>query len=223
MEKQLISLDVISDPICPWCYIGKTRLTEALEAHGSNPFDIFWRPFQLNPEMPAEGMGRKEYLEAKFGKERAVSFYGQIEDTAKEAGLDVRFDKIERTPNTIDAHRVIRWARTEGVQNAVTDAMFKAYFEDGKDISDHAILAEIAGESGMDAGMVSRLLEGDGDVEEVRAEDKQAREMGVSGVPCFIVAGKYVINGAQPAEVWTKVLADIEEQLAADTNTETGH
>ena len=106
----MITLDIISDPICPWCYIGKTHLETATQRAGFDPFDVQWRPFQLNPDMPKEGMDRKAYLEAKFGKERAEGFYKQIEDTAIEAGLDVRFDLIERTPNTFDAHRLIRWS-----------------------------------------------------------------------------------------------------------------
>ena len=195
MEKPLISLDVISDPICPWCYIGKARLQAAIERHGSNPFDVFWRPFQLNPDMPAEGVGRKEYLEAKFGKERAETFYTQIAEAAAGADLDVDFDKIGRTPNTIDAHRVIRWARAEARQGPVTDGLFAAYFKAGRDISDHDVLVDVASQAGMDGDSVRARLATDEDVDAVRAEDSQAREMGVNGVPCFIVAGKYVING----------------------------
>ena len=213
MEKPLISLDVISDPICPWCYIGKARLQAALEAHGSNPFDIFWRPFQLNPDMPPEGVGRKEYLETKFGKERAISFYGQIKEAAEGAGLTVNFDDIQRTPNTIDAHRLIRWARTEGVQTAVTDGLFKAYFEDGLDISDHTVLLDVADAAGLKREKILALLESTADVDDVRAEDAQAREMGVGGVPCFVIAGKYVVNGAQPPEMWAKVLKDLEAEV----------
>lgn len=216
MDQNLITLDVISDPICPWCYIGKARLLKALEDHGENPFDIFWRPFQLNPDMPPEGVGRREYLEAKFGKDRAVSFYAQIEQAARDTGLDVAFEKIERTPNTIDAHRVIRWARTAGLQDQVTNALFAAYFEEGLDISDHGVLVGLADAAGMDGVDVARRLETDEDVGAVRAEDAQAREMGVTGVPCFIVGGKYVVNGAQPPEMWAQVLKDIRTKVAQD-------
>lgn len=215
MEQSLISLDVISDPICPWCYIGKARLQAAIAAHGANPFDVFWRPFQLNPDMPPEGVDRKAYLEAKFGKERAVSFYKQIEDAAEDAGLAVAFDRISRTPNTIDAHRVIRWARAEARQGSVTDALFAGYFRNGEDISDHATLARLAGEAGMDPEKIAARLATDEDIDAVRAEDAQAREMGVNGVPCFIIGGKYVVNGAQSSEMWERVLADIAAQQAA--------
>lgn len=212
MDTPLVSLDVISDPICPWCYIGKARLYAALAAHGSNPFDIFWRPFQLNPEMPPGGMDRKTYLEAKFGAERAVAFYAQIAEAAADSGLRVDFDCIDRTPNTIDAHRLIRWARAHGAQDQMTDALFEAYFRDGLDLSDREVLAGTAAAAGMDADSVRARLQSDEDVDAVRAEDTQARDMGVNGVPCFIVGGTYVVNGAQPPELWTRVLEDIAKQ-----------
>jgi len=209
----MIQLDVISDPICPWCYIGKTRLDRALEAAGENPFDVHWRTFQLNPEMPAEGMDRAEYLNAKFGPENAGAFYKRIEDTAIETGLSVRFDKIKRTPNTIDAHRLIRWARPMGKQNALMMDLFKRYFEEGQDISDHDVLEEAGTSAGLEAEETRRLLASTNDVEEVRAEDAGYRKMGVSGVPTYLVAGQYVVNGAQNTELWTKV---IEELRASD-------
>ena len=126
----MVKLDIISDPICPWCYIGKTKLFRALEKHPDHPFTIEWHPFQLNPDMPAEGMDRREYLELKFGgKEGAVSVYGQIAQAAEETGLNIDFAAIERTPNTMNAHRLIHWAGIEGKQTAIVDALFKAFFE----------------------------------------------------------------------------------------------
>lgn len=218
MDATLIRLDIISDPICPWCMIGKARLEHALEAAGDNPFDIHWRPFQLNPDMPPEGVERQAYLDAKFGKERAKSFYKQIEDTATQTGLKVDFSKIERTPNTIDAHRLIRWARPEAVQNAVVDALFRAYFVDGQDISDHTVLCDIAAAVGMDRVMTARLLASDNDREDVVAEDASFREMGVNGVPCFIIDGKYVVNGAQEPAMWAQVIADLSEETSFATD-----
>ena len=134
----MVRLDIISDPICPWCYIGKANLDAAIAETGLNPFDIEWRIFQLNPDMPPEGYDRKQYLETKFGgPERAQAIYQRITDAAADSGLDVNFDKIERTPNTMDAHRLIRWSRTTGNQNALVAQLFRRYFEDGQDISDH--------------------------------------------------------------------------------------
>ena len=208
----MIKLDIISDPICPWCYIGKARLDRALEAAGDTPFDIHWRPFQLNPDMPPEGMDRRAYLEGKFGKHRAVSFYAQIAEAAEAAGLDVDFAAIQRTPNTIDAHRLIRWARVEAVQNAVVTDLFRRYFNGGQDISDHAILCDVADVAGMDADAIGRLLAGEADVADVREEDAGFRRMGVQGVPCFIIGGKYVVNGAQETDLWARVLDDIRAQ-----------
>ncbi|MEM9012252.1 MAG: DsbA family oxidoreductase [Pseudomonadota bacterium] len=207
----MISLDIISDPICPWCYIGLAKLRAGLASHDHDPFEVQWRPFQLNPDMPAEGMDRAAYLEAKFGAENAERFYTRIEETAKEAGLDVHFDRIAKTPNTIDAHRLIRWAKSTGNQTAVKTQLFIRYFERGEDISDHDVLLDVAETTGMERPIVERLLAGDADVEAVRQEDTAARQMGVTGVPTFIIAGKYVLQGAQEAETWSRVV----EELAA--------
>lgn len=210
----MVTLDIISDPICPWCYIGKSNLDTALQRAGFQPFDIFWRPFQLNPDMPAEGMDRRAYLEGKFGKERAQSFYKQIEDAATDAGLDVRFDLIERTPNTFDAHRLIRWSRTTGQQSILVHQLFVRYFCRGEDISDRDLLLDAAASIGMDRELVSGLFERDSDRELLENEETAAREIGVNGVPTFIVANKHVVTGAQPAELWDKVL----EELAGNPN-----
>ncbi|MEM7718856.1 MAG: DsbA family oxidoreductase [Pseudomonadota bacterium] len=212
----MVKLDIISDPICPWCYIGKTHLDRALEAHPDHPFTIEWHPFQLNPDMPAEGMDRTAYLEAKFGgPEGAKQVYGRIEATAKNAGLDVSFDKITRTPNTIDAHRLIHWAGLEGRQTATVTRLFKAYFEQGEDIGDHGVLLTIAEGVGMDRAMTERLLEGEADRADIQSRDAHARERGVTGVPTFVIANTHVVPGAQPPELWHKVL----EELAGQQST----
>ena len=206
----MVRLDIISDPICPWCYIGKANLDRAIAETGANPFAIEWRIFQLNPDMPAAGMDRKTYLEAKFGgTERAKAIYQRIEDAAKDSGIDVDFSRIERTPNTMDAHRLIRWSRTTGQQSALVDRIFRAYFEDGKDISDHALLIELGESVGMEREILERLLAGDADRDLLAQEDMTAREMGVTGVPCFIVGGKYVLQGAQPPETWANVIREL--------------
>ncbi len=214
----MIQLDIISDPICPWCYIGKAQLDRAIAETGANPFDIGWRIFQLNPDMPAEGMDRKRYLEAKFGgPERAREVYARVEAAAADAGVEVRFDRIPRTPNTMNAHRVIRWSRTTGNQSALVDLLFRLYFVEGADIGDRAVLIDAAEKVGMERDIVARLLDGDADLDLLREEEDAARRMGVNGVPCFIVGGRYVLQGAQPAETWTKV---IRELAAAQAQTE---
>ncbi|MFV1876587.1 DsbA family oxidoreductase [Nioella sp.] len=206
----MIKLDILSDPICPWCYIGKAYLDRALEAAGDHPFAIEWHPFQLNPEMPAEGMDRRAYLEAKFGgKEGAVRAYAPVVEHAEKAGLKINFEGIVRTPNTLNAHRLIHWAGIEQRQTPVVSALFKAYFVDGRDIGDSDTLAEIAGESGLDAAMVATLLAGESDSDDIRTRDAHARERGVTGVPTFVVANQHVLTGAQPPELWGKVIEDI--------------
>jgi len=209
----MITLDIISDPICPWCYIGKARLDKALAKHPEAAFEIHWKPFQLNPEMAPEGMGRREYLEWKFGGQAgALEVYGEIARTAEAEGLEIAFDKMQRTPNTIDAHRLIHWAGLEGVQSEVVAQLFDRFFRRGEDISDHAVLLETARAAGMDADVTKRLLQSDADVMETRAEDAKAREMGVRGVPTFIVANSYALTGAQGVDLWDRVLTELLEK-----------
>lgn len=209
----MIKLDIFSDPICPWCYIGKTRLDRALEARPDHPFIIEWHPFQLNPEMPPEGMDRRAYLEAKFGgKEGAVRSYAPIAEHAADAGLDIDFAAIGRTPNTLDAHRLIHWAGLEGRQTAVVSALFRAYFREGRDIGDAATLAMIAGEAGLDAAMIALLLSGDADREAIAARDAHARARGVNAVPIFIIADRHVAQGAQPTDLWLEVIDELAER-----------
>ncbi|WP_298256326.1 DsbA family oxidoreductase [uncultured Litoreibacter sp.] len=210
----MIKLDIISDVICPWCYIGKAHLDRALEANPDHPFTIEWHPFQLNPTMPDGGMDRREYLEHKFGgKDGALRVYGQIAEAAVAAGLEVDFGAIQRTPNTINAHRLIHWAGLEGRQTAVVSKLFKAYFKDGQDIGDSETLINIAEAAEMDRDMVARLLAMDQDVEDIRARDAHARERGVSGVPANIIANQHVLSGAQPPELWMDVIKELNEQL----------
>ncbi|SEW10170.1 Predicted dithiol-disulfide isomerase, DsbA family [Cognatiyoonia koreensis] len=212
----MVKLDIISDPICPWCYIGKANLDKALTQFPDHPFTIEWHPFQLNPDMPAEGMDRRAYLEGKFGgKEGAAKAYAPVVSHAEQAGLIINLEKMTRTPNTIDAHRLIHWAGIEQRQSFVVDLLFKAYFVEGRDIGDAEVLADIADTAEMDASMVKRLLDTDSDIEDIRKRDAHSREMGVQSVPTFVVANQHAVPGAQPPEMWLKVIGDIQEQLAA--------
>ena len=206
----MVKLDIISDPICPWCFIGKTQLDRALAAHPDHPFSIEWHPFQLNPDMPREGMDRRAYLEGKFGgKERAVQVYAAIAEAAEAAEVSIEFDRIQRTPNTLNAHRLIHWAGIEGRQTAVVSALFHAYFQEGRDIGRAEVLADIADAADMDAALIHRLLASDADLDHIRERDAWAREHGVTGVPTFVVAQRHAVPGAQPPELWEKVIADI--------------
>lgn len=212
----MVKLDIISDPICPWCYIGKTNLDKALEQFPDHPFTIEWHPFQLNPDMPSEGMDRRAYLEGKFGgKEAAVRAYAPVVENAQNAGLTINLDAMKRTPNTIDAHRLIHWAGIEQRQSFVVDLLFKAYFVEGRDIGDAEVLADIADSAEMDASMVTRLLGTDSDIEDIRKRDAHSREMGVNSVPTFVIANQHAVPGAQQPDMWVKVIKDIQEQLAA--------
>jgi predicted DsbA family dithiol-disulfide isomerase len=168
----MVKLDILSDPICPWCYIGKANLDRALEKHPDHPFEIEWHPFQLNPDMPAGGMDRREYLETKFGgKENAASIYARIDEAARAAGLEINWEGIAVTPSTLDAHRLIHWAGLEGRQTPVVAALFRAYWREGRDIGDREVLLDIAEAAGLDRAMIARLYETGADAEEIRARD----------------------------------------------------
>lgn len=209
----MIKLDILSDPICPWCLIGKTQLETALAAEPDHPFTVEWHPFQLNPDMPKDGMDRRLYLETKFGgKDQAIKVYAQIAQHAEKIGLEIDFGAIKRTPNTVDAHRLIHWAGIEGKQNDVVDALFAAYFKEGRDIGNIEVLADIADSAGLDAAVVTKLLQSDADIDNIQKRDTHSREMGVTSVPTFIVDGKHAVPGAQAPELWQKVIAELRER-----------
>lgn len=210
----MVKLDIISDPICPWCYIGKANLDRALEQIPDHPFQIEWHPFQLNPDMPRDGMERRAYLEEKFGgKDSAVKAYAPVMKAAEAAGLKINVEGMARTPNTIDAHRLIHWAGIEGRQSFVVQRLFEAYFRDGRDIGDPDVLADIADGCEMDASVITKLLASDADIDDIRKRDTHSREMGVTSVPTFIVANQHAVPGAQPTDVWLKVMREIIEQI----------
>ena len=213
-------VDIIVDTICPWCYIGKARFERALAQRPAHVVDIGWRPFQLNPGMPAEGRDRDAYLAEKFGdSERAQKKYRSIEQASRRDAIDFRFDIIERTPNTVDSHRLILAAGRQGCQAEMVDALFRAYFTEGQDIGDIAVLAEIADRTGMDGAETFAYLARDDDRAQVIAEDEMARRLGVNGVPCYIVDRKYAISGAQSPEVFVQVFDLAQQDAVAELAT----
>lgn len=210
----MIKLDIISDVACPWCYVGKGYLDRALEQRADHPFQVEWHPFQLNPDMPPEGMDRNAYMAAKFGsRENILLIHAPLLAQADKAGITFDLPAIKRAPNTLDAHRLIHWAGLEGRQTPVVSALFRAYWRDGRDIGDKVVLTDIAGEAGLDRGMMLRLLEGDGDRAELAARMHHSRSRGVQSVPTFILANQHALQGAQPTELWLNVIDELIEKL----------
>lgn len=208
----MIRLDIFSDPVCPWCYLGKANLDRALEAAPSHPFRVEWHPFQLNPDMPREGVLKRDYLAERFGGEKQVeTIHDRLRQIAAQNGVALDPDVPKRIPNTLDAHRLIHWAGLEGRQTPVVAALFRAYWKEGRDIGNSGVLADIAGAEGMDRAVTLRLLESDADADDIRARDEDARRKGVSAVPTFLIAQQYVVSGAQPPDVWAKVIAELAE------------
>ncbi|MBZ9896603.1 MULTISPECIES: DsbA family protein [unclassified Mesorhizobium] len=213
-QANTITIDVVSDVVCPWCFIGQKRLDKAVAAAGEVDVHIRWRPFQLDPTIPPEGKDRREYMLAKFGSDEHIrQIHARIEPLGEAEGISFAFGAIKVAPNTLDAHRVIRWAGAAGedVQNRLVRRLFQLNFEEGANIGDHAVLVEAARETGMDASVVETLLPTDADVEAVRTEIATASRMGISGVPCFLLEGKYAVMGAQDVDT----LADAIRQVAA--------
>lgn len=208
----MIRLDIFSDPVCPWCYIGKANLDRALEAHPDHPFQIEWHPFQLNPDMPREGVDKRTYLAGKFGEAQLTQVHLRLKEMSRAAGAEIDPDTPKRIPNTLDAHRLIHWAGLEGRQNAAVAGLFRAYWREGRDIGNPGVLSDIAASAGMDRALVARLLDSDADADDIRARDEDARRKGVNSVPTFLIAQQYVVSGAQPPEVWGNVIRELVEK-----------
>lgn len=200
-----VEIDVVSDVMCPWCLIGKRRLEKALTMLDGIEVEVRWRPYQLDSTLPEEGKDRQQYLEDKFGgPEQAREIYGRIEEAGKSEGINFAFDKIKVAPNTLNAHRVIRWAANGGeeAQQKIVERLFELFFIEGANIGDPAVLLEAAGTVGMNVEVMETLLPTDADLAEVQNEIEAARKMGVTGVPCFIINNKYAVMGAQePATI----------------------
>ena len=202
-EKPTLEIDVISDVMCPWCYIGKTNLDKAIDQIDDVNVVVKWRPYQLDDTLPKEGLDRATYLNNKFGGEaRAKEIYGRIRDAGKALGIDFNFDDMKVSPNTLDAHRVILWAGGQDpeTQNKLVERLFEIFFLEGGNIGLDKVLIKAAEIAGMDGAIVKNLLATDDDKERVASEIDHARQMGVQGVPCFIVDSKFAVMGAQPPE-----------------------
>ena len=202
-----MQIDIVSDTVCPWCFIGKRRIGRAMAMRPNVKFDVFWRPYRLDPTIPREGVDRRAYLKVKFGDSPRSSAMGDaIRSEGAGEGIEFAFDKIAKTPNTLDSHRLVRWAAGAGVQDDMVERLFQAYFIDGRDVGDPAVLSAIATEAGMDGDLVATLLAGDADLAEVEREAGLASEMGISGVPTFIFDSKFMISGAREAELLVRVI-----------------
>lgn len=197
-----LSIEVISDVICPWCFIGKRRLEKAIAAHGG-PVKVRWLPFQLNPTMPKEGISRREYRTNKFGSwERSQELDARVIAVGKDEGIDFAFDRIERTPNTLNAHRMIWLADTKGIQDAVVEALFVAYFIEGRDISNRQTLIDVVGEAGLDRQRAAAVLNGDEGMDVIKEVEELSGRHRVDGVPFFIVNGQITLAGAQQSDAF---------------------
>jgi predicted DsbA family dithiol-disulfide isomerase len=201
IEQQPVRIDVVSDVVCPWCFIGKRRLEKALALKPEIPVEVHWHPYFLNDWIPREGIARSEYLTTKFGSpERYAGIAQRVSAAAAEEGLDYAMDKISRQPNTIDAHRLIRWAEGIGKAAEMKQKLMELYFIDGADLSNRAVLVQAAADVGLDADDISEALASDQDVDEVAREAIAAKDAGIEGVPCFIFGGKLAVSGAQAPE-----------------------
>ncbi|MGZ8348048.1 MAG: DsbA family oxidoreductase [Allosphingosinicella sp.] len=213
MTARPLTVEVVSDVACPWCYLGKRRLERALSLLPNMAVTVRWRPYRLDPTIPPEGVDRKDYLTRKFGSLAAIEpAHRRLVEYCHDEGIDFHFERITRSANTIDAHRLIRWATAAGLDDAMVERLFAAYFSEGRDIGEQQVLAELAGEVGLDAVLVARRVASDEDREIVAGEIEDAYRIGVTGVPCFIFDQKYAVMGAQPAEG----IADAIRQVSAE-------
>jgi predicted DsbA family dithiol-disulfide isomerase len=216
MTTEPIAIDVVSDVMCPWCYIGKRRLEKALALVPDIPVAVRWHPFQLDHTIPEEGMDRQEYLRNKFGsKEQADQVYAPIRAAGKDENIPFAFEKIEISPNTLNAHRIIRWAQAEGVQDEIVERLFRLYFIEGANLSDNQVLIETAVEAGLERALVERLLSGDADKAETQAEIAHVQQIGITGVPAFIIGNRYAVMGAREPEILAQAIAEVAREQAA--------
>ncbi len=205
--KARLSIEVVHDLVCPWCFLGQRRLLRTLRRRPDLLFNLTWRPFLLNPDMPRAGMPRADYVMRKFGgEERARRLYGSITEIGRAEGLLFRFDRIRRTPSSVDAHRLVRWATGFGRGAEMVEALFSAHFTDGRDIGEIQVAVAVAVACGLDGTAALAFLLGDAEVEMVHGENLRAHRLGINGVPCFVISGRHAIAGAQEPEVIERLL-----------------
>lgn len=207
-----MDIDIFSDTVCPWCFIGKRHLEQALAADARQNVRLHWHAFQLNPDLPPEGRDRGEYLQVKFGgAENAERLYARVREAGRNAGIAFQFDRITRSPNTFQSHRLIRLAETLGKADAMVETLFRGYFLEGRDLGDAATLAELAVAAGLESD-VAAWLQGEAESDAVRNDLRAAAELGISGVPFFIFNRRYALSGAQPVEIFRQALRAAEEK-----------
>jgi len=217
-----LSIDVISDVICPWCLVGKRRLETAIRAiNGRHEVRVRWHPFQLNPQMPKEGMSRRDYRIAKFGSwKQSLALDARMKEVGATEGIVFNFDRMERTPNTLDCHRLIWLADTQGVQDPVVEAMFRAYFTEGRDLSNQETLLDVVTAAGLSRDRGEAVLNSSEGLEEVQAAEERARRLGVQGVPLFLLNDQLPLSGAQKPEAFLVAFDQLAATLADESNCE---
>ena len=214
-DRRPVRIDVVSDVVCPWCFIGKRRLEKALALASDVPVEVHWRPYFLNEWIPPEGMSREQYLTTKFGSpERYTDIAQRVRAAAADEGLVYAVDRINRQPNTRDAHRLIRWADGIGKASEMKQRLMDLYFTEGADLSNRAVLVQAAADVGLDPEDVRGALDSDQDIAEIEREVEAAKEAGIQGVPCFILDGKYAISGAQAPEALAQAIEQVSAQAA---------
>jgi predicted DsbA family dithiol-disulfide isomerase len=211
-----VVIDIVSDVVCPWCYIGKRRIENALALTPDVPVVVHWRPFFLNAWVPREGISREEYLTTKFGSVEAYKgIAGRVVAAANEEGLVYRPDLVKRQPNTIDCHRLIHWAEAQGKAAEMKQRLMELYFRDGGDLTDVDVLVQAAADVGLDADAVRKRLATDEDVALVSGNAQEAAEKGISGVPTYVFAQKYAVSGAQPPELLARAIRQVSAEVNA--------
>lgn len=216
-----VSVDIVADLVCPWCWLGKRNWDAAVKSVSGIKVETHWRPYQLDPTLPREGRPYRDYMKAKFSGEHAdrwTQMREYLEAAAPGAGIDFRFDAIETRPNTLDAHRLMRWAGGQGKADAMAEGLFEAFFQHGRHIGDRDVLVELAGNAGLDTDVVADLLQTDRDEKAVWDEEVFYRQLGVSGVPTYIFNGKFAVSGAQEPDVLADAIRQASQEPAEEAD-----